>query len=149
MKFKSVSTLKYKIYPEINLVVDCWFGELTADKIVHEKLLQAKDPLWSFEYDTIADIRNTTFSNLKDEIDKVINYSKRDHRWTGNRRTAHITSTPDQVVFQMLLRNSLPKTFKNSFALFSTLEVAFDWLTIPEKEMLKVINDINQIISEQ
>lgn len=139
-----IKTLKYKIIPELNLIIDCWFGVLTFDKILASKLEQANDVNWNKEYHNISDIRNAIFSLSNEEAKKIIDYTKQDKRWQDKRKTAYLTNNPNQVVFQNLLEINKSREIPNEIQSFSTLGAILKWMQIDMSEFEK----INAIIIE-
>jgi len=139
-----MNILKYKIIPELKLIIDCWNGELTFDKILTSKLEQVKDQKWNKSYSNISDIRNAEFSLTDDEAKKIIDYTKEDIRWQHKRKTAYLTKNPNQVVFQKLLELNISKDIPNNIEGFSTLNAALKWLNINMRE----IESIKKIIEE-
>ena len=88
---KSDKTLKYIILPNLRLIIDVWFGEMTFEKILSSKLEQVTDANWSPEYNNISDIRNAEFMLSIDEAKKIIDYAKKDSRWSHKRKTAYLS----------------------------------------------------------
>lgn len=142
----NLQTLKYKILPELNLIIDVWYGAMTFDKILASKLEQVKDPKWNQGYNNISDIRNAVFSLKMEEAKKIIEYIRADTRWQFKRRTAYITKNPNQVVFQKFIEMAKSKEIPNEIESFSTLQAALSWLRIDDSEFKKidhVIADLN------
>lgn len=141
----AVKTLKYKIIPELNLIIDCWYGELTFDKILSSKLEQANDPEWNQAYHNISDIRNAVFSLSDKEAKKIIDYTRTDIRWQHKRKTAYLTDNPNQVVFQKLLEFNKSREIPNEIEGFSTLNAILNWLQIDMSEFEKINNIIREL----
>jgi hypothetical protein len=138
-------TLKYQIIPELGLHIDCWFGELTFDKILSSKLEQVNDSLWNQAYNNISDVRNAVFILNDEEAKKIIEYTKVDSRWQYKRKTAYLTENPNQVVFQNLLEMNKSKEIPNEMECFSTLYAALNWLNIDLKEMKRIKEIVEQL----
>ena len=118
---ENLVTLKYKIIPEYGLIIDCWFGELTFEKILEAKLKQANDESWNRTYSNISDIRNVVFKLSDEEAQKIISYTKQDERWQEKRKTAYLTNNPNQVVFQKLIDYHKAPEIPYKIESFSTL----------------------------
>jgi hypothetical protein len=142
-------TLKYKIIPALKLYIDCWYGKLTFDKILTAKLEQAKDSLWNREYNNISDIRNSIFTLSDEEAKKIIDYTETDTRWQNDRKTAYLTNTPNQVVFQKLLEFNKSQDIPNKIEAFSTLEAILSWLGIGKSNFNKINNIIIELAEEE
>lgn len=141
----SIKTLKYKILSELNLIIDCWYGELTFDKILASKLEQAQNAKWNQGYHNISDIRNAVFSLTNTEAKKIIDYTKTDMRWQHKRKTAYLTNNPNQVVFQKILELNKSKDIPNEIKSFSTLGAALNWIKIDMSEFDKINNIILEL----
>lgn len=141
-------TLLYKILPEHELIIDCWFGELTFEKILASKLEQTKDKNWNKAFDNISDIRNAHFTMKEDEAKKIIEYIKVDRRWLSERKTAHLTKKPNQVVFQTFLEMNKSKEIPNAIERFSTLNAVLKWLNIDKKDWVNIQNIMAELSDE-
>lgn len=143
-----IKTLKYKIIPELNLIIDCWNGKLTFDKILASKLDQVKDKDWNQAYNNISDIRNAVFDLTNEDAKKIIDYTKTDKRWQEKRKTAYLTNNPNQVVFQKLLEINKTQEIPNKIESFYTINAILNWLQINMSEYDK-INKIVTKLAEQ
>ncbi len=140
-----METLKYQILPELNLIIDVWFGALTFDKILAAKLEQVKDPLWNQRYNNISDVRNALFSLSNEEAARIIDYTRQDTRWQYKRKTAYLTENPNQVVFEKILEMNKTQDIPNSMMSFSTLQAALRWLQIDAGEYERIDGVIREI----
>lgn len=136
--------LKYCIFPELKIIVDVWVGEVTMEHVIECKLKQTNDENWDFSFSSLSDMRNASFPTDEDEVQKLIDYAKKDTRWVTKRKTAHLTNSPNHVVFQTLLNMNKPTEFGNKFGLFSTLESALKWLQVDLKDQYR----INKVLDE-
>lgn len=142
-------SLKYKILPEIRLIIDCWFGELTFEKILASKLEEAEDAHWSPDFDNISDIRNAVFSLSNDHAKQIIEYARSNPRWSHKRKTAYLTKNPNQVVFQTMLGLNKPIDMPNELGLFSTLDTALYWLGINRSELERIQEILTRLKEDQ
>jgi len=138
-------TLLYEILPDLNLIIDSWFGDLTFEKVLNAKLEQIKDTRWNQSYHNISDIRNAEFVLDNAEARKIIEYTKSDTRWQYERKTAYITDNPNQVVFQKLLEINKSQEIPNQMESFSTLKGALDYLLIESSEMDRIGDIIRKL----
>lgn len=130
--------IKYYIIPELELVIECWFGEITCEKIVSCRVKQSEDSNWDINYKTLCDTRMAHFPDAEAEVQKIIQYVEKNRKWAGKRITVHLTDSPSHVVFQTLMNIYKPRDFKNILGAFSTLDPALQWLNIDLKESSRI-----------
>ncbi len=140
----NVMPLKYKIIPDLNLIINYWSGRLTFDEIITSKLAQINDMQWNQKYNIISDIRNADFDHVEELSIRFIDFLSRHKRFKYKIKYAFLTQTPCQVVFQKLLE--LHKTHEILFQSesFSTHKALYCWLNIGTNKF----DRINKVITD-
>ena len=132
----------YHILPELNLIIDSFSGTFTYDEIITCKINQAKDSLWRSDYNVLADIRNLKITYTEDIIRSYAKPKGRVTEIISKRKSAALTLTPDQVVFEFILQSNTSLDLGIEINFFSTLNAALSWLGIDVKHLSK----LNRII---
>ena len=139
------SKYDYKILPDLRLIVSCYSGIISENEIMSLKESIKSDKAFHMEYNILDDFTDANFNISKDSFHRVLKWLIDNFAW--DRKSALLTSTPDQVVnimrFDSLNKDQLPNRIK----IFSTLPAALLWIGLsiddaPEIEMvLKKLRD--------
>lgn len=125
-----MTVVYYKIFPEKRLIIEYLSGSLGWADVVEMKEREVADLNYNSTYRVITDIRNVDISiDSLDDVYIYINYLKNNRRSVGERYTAIMTESTEQVVHSELLRasnNNLPIHLKT----VGTYETAFEWVGI-------------------
>lgn len=132
----------YKIVPELMLVIGKYTGQISENEIISlkDKIMHDKDFNW--DYNVLDDFSEADFNLSERGIEIVLHWLQ--DNFSSPRRSAILTSTPDQVVmitlFKHLEKNQLPMNIK----IFSTLSYALQWIGISEDNKQVIAEYINK-----
>jgi len=135
----------YKILPEFRIIIEFVYGQINYLDIMELKKAEIEHKDYNPNFNFIAVIQNAQISTTEDEISLYINTIKENSRIIGNRKSAILTSTPDQVVIStiyQLAAEMLPMNFK----IFSTIDSALSWIEMPRQSGLKIKSIIENLI---
>ncbi len=122
-----LSFQEYKIFPDLELVVDLYHGDLNLNGLIAFKRRQVLDTAFSPRYDLIADSRRSVLHFEPSDVELYADFVMQAGDVIGTRKTAFIADKPFQVVLATLFErfdNTLPHTFK----VFSTESAAISWI---------------------
>jgi hypothetical protein len=125
-----LSFQEYKIFPELELVIDLYHGDLDLKGLIAFKRRQVLDTAFSSRYDLISDNRTSVLHFEPQEVEMYADFVMQAGDVIGTRKTAFIADQPYQVVLATLFERSdspLPHTFK----VFSTPAAAIKWIAKP------------------
>jgi len=120
---------EYAILPEAKLIVEVLSGNIFLDDYIGLKQREATDNQYDLNYNFIVDMRETSDVGYSGDIDIFIEKyiaSVKKLQIVGERKSAFITSTPNQVMAFTIykLSSDLPITIE----IFTTLASALSWL---------------------
>lgn len=124
---------QYKILKEKSLILEYYSGRFDVDQLINCKKRIANDKTYDPNFNVIHDIRNLELLFEIDEVKKYVNLLSEDKRYLGERKSAMVTQTPDQVIISMgfeMLKENLPITFK----ICSTVEAACVFIGFSQDE---------------
>lgn len=133
------SKYDYKILPDLRTIVSYYSGIISENEIMSLKESIKSDKAFHMEYNILDDFSNANFNLSKESFHRVLQWLLDNFAW--DRKSAVLTSTPDQVVnimrFDSLNKDQLPNRIK----IFSTLPAALLWIGLsredaPEIEMV-------------
>jgi len=122
-----LSFQEYKIFPDLELVIDLYHGDLNLNGLIAFKRRQVLDTAFSPRYDLIADSRRSVLHFEPSDVELYADFVMQAGDVIGTRKTAFIADKPFQVVLATLFEhfdNTLPHTFK----VFSTESAAIGWV---------------------
>lgn len=134
---------KYKILPDLELIIDFFKGSFNYQEIIMYKIEQSKDPLWNEKYNILADIRNLELDYSQNDIVEHLAESRDAMKLQSKRRTAAITLKPKQVVFGVLVQQNLSEEVAMEVEYFSTIEAAISWLGCASSKKELISNTLN------
>ena len=138
--------IAYKILKDRSLIIECYSGKHNVDELIDFKMKVGSDPDYDPNFNIIHDFRNLIFDLEIEEVSKYIQVLNDNKKYVGERRSAMITQTPNQVTASLgfeLLKNELPVTVK----VCSTLDVALSFIKIPRKEWNEIFDLLNDLQS--
>ena len=122
MKFGS-----YKILTEERLIVEYHSGEINVDDFILSREIVSSDSAYSPDYDLIFDFRDVDMIVSPQDIVKFVDFFRNFSPILGTRKSAYLTSRPNEVVITTLFSRgigNLPIVSKT----FSTLGGVVDWM---------------------
>lgn len=134
----------YKILKAKNLVIKYYKGEFSLPELIASANFTGHDIDFKPTMNVVNDLRDSIIIAEETEIEKLINYYKENQKLYAERKVAFITSSPNQVVFGLMLTN-----FKNealiSINTFSTLSPAIEWVELPISDLEMIENCIDEL----
>lgn len=128
----------YKIFSEEKIIIEYFAGEVRWSDLVELKQKEIAESDYNPDFGVITDIRNAHLDlNALEEINKYLEFLHDNSKSIGNRKTAALTSSKEQVIHSEMLRmmkNNLPIDIKS----FSTLKAAFEWVEINAEVSAKI-----------
>ncbi len=124
---------QYIILKEKSLILEYYSGKFQIDELINCKKVIAKDRDYSPGFNVIHEIRNLDFLFEISEVTKYVKLLSEDKKYLGERKSAMVTQTPDQVIISMgfeMLKKNLPITFK----VCSTIEAACVFIGFSQNE---------------
>lgn len=138
--------LVYKIYPELNLILEVCLGSPSLEDLINFKKQEIKDLQYKGNYNIIVNISEIKLDTKYDyNFSKYIELINEESKLLLNKRhTAIYTKSPEQVVFGTLLKKTiedLPMRLK----IVSTLNVALDWAMVSLEKESFIKDEINKL----
>lgn len=130
----------YIILKEFNLLIECHSGNLDLDSYIDFVKKTTLDPLFSKNMNYFIDLSDVVITASIDDI-KIYNNFTEDHFQSDRkRRVALLTSSPNQMVFATLFKESNKQKLKE-IEIFSTQESALEWLnsSLDKIEILDIL----------
>ncbi len=90
-------TIRYRILPEIGLIIVCVVGDIKPDKLSQFLQEITSDPLFDSVYDNITDF---SFGNLEMDQNELLTFAeffKSIEAYNGHRREAYIVKTSSEL----------------------------------------------------
>jgi len=137
----------FKIVPEKKLIIEYLKGDISYDDFIQLKESQFSDKDYDPHFNILDDFRDANFLFNYTKVLDYIKYVKKSKIYYGNKRTALLTNTPNQVVistFFSIVKEELP--FKVDLLICSTLENAQNHLGISNDDDIKPILENFRIV---
>jgi hypothetical protein len=127
--------LKYKILPEKRVILGYASGHLQWKDIIMKKAEVGRDPLFDPSFNMLDDIRDAhILISEPAEVKKFYEFASSQKSYLGERNTALLTNTPNQVANSELLKMFGQHT-PIHFETFSTLEGAMNWVGLSPNDL--------------
>lgn len=134
--------LNYKILPEKRVILGYASGHLQWKDITMKKAEIGQDPLFDPSFNMLDDIRDAyIIMNKPADIKRFHQFTRSQKSYLGNRYTALLTKTPNQVANSELLKLFGQQT-PIHFGTFSTLEGAMNWVGLPPSSTSTILAEI-------
>ena len=139
-----VAYCEYKILEFDKLVIEVYRNEFTFDAAMAERMNVFNDINFCSGLNFLIDVRRTIYNvsyqstkNFRDFIVSSVNAKQMN-------KIAILTNTPQQVAAAMFFGYAQTELI-NNYNVFSTLEVALQWLKIDEKRTAVISSELNQL----
>lgn len=126
--------IRYKILPELRLVIEFAQGDVFLEDSINLKKQQMKDENFDASYNFIVVANNANMNFNEEQIEAYVSFVKSQAALIENRKSAIITSTPDQVVVYTIYDIAVEMLPMN-FQVVSTLETAMNWTNVPMEQL--------------
>ncbi|WP_306640294.1 hypothetical protein [Sanyastnella coralliicola] len=128
--------MRYRIYPDINLLVNQTKGKHSLEQILMNLLTFQNDPQFNPGLNVLSDYRGCEITSDKTDFDKFMGQHLKTNHVTSN--VAIITDGSKETALGMMY--SLKQT-KQTTRLFSSLEAACEWLDIDDERVMQFLHD--------
>ena len=137
---------EYTILPELNLIVEYFSGPIDAECVISAKKRIIDDPLFDQSYNVLDDFRDAIMDYSVEGIKDIIIWIAENHNYP--RKSAHLTTSPDQVVATTLFDKLKSTKLVINLKIFSTIESAINWVDINENMLDTIENAIATLKSD-
>lgn len=126
----------YHIIKDKELVVEVLKGPVKLHEYINLKKQQIEDEDFNSNYNFLIDIRAVEFvfsRETEKRMKEYLAFAKPIDALSKEKKTAIITSTPDQVVYSMI--NQSLDSRQITYNIFSTKDAALEWLNLSNEEV--------------
>ena len=130
----------YKILKKEKLIVEYHFGDINIADFINSRIMISSDSEYNPDFDLIFDFREVNMIVSQQDINKFVVFFKNYIPILGKRKSAYLTSKPNEVVITTLFSMNIKElsVLPNTF---STLEGVTAW--IGNKEInTQILGDI-------
>ncbi|NOQ28341.1 MAG: hypothetical protein GQ564_23510 [Bacteroidales bacterium] len=128
-----ISYSNFKIIPDKKLIIEYFSGKIELKDILELKRRESIEKEYNSNFNIIDDSRDAEFLLNQNEISTYVNHIINNKLINGKRNAAYLTKTPNQVVIATLF-DMLKKELPINVKIFSTVEVAMNWLELSEED---------------
>jgi len=136
--------IKYKILPELNLIIEYYCGKVNIDDIINHKKSEIEDIEYNPNYNFIGDLRDSELDVTQEDVFVYVSFLETNNKVSGQRKSAILTNTPNQVAFTSLFKHKSKKLPANN-QIFSTLEAAMEWLNLSKNHLTHIMGIIENM----
>lgn len=125
--------LNYQIIPDKKLIIEYYSGSITLNDLILFQHTISFNRKYNPNFNIIHDFREASLSLNEADVMEYIQFIKNSSKLCGVRRTAHVTSSPKQVVaitLFNLLKNDLPVNAQ----VVSTIYAAVNWVGLDPED---------------
>ena len=134
----------YKIITKEKLIVEYHFGDINIDDFMESRKVISSDQDYNPGFDLVFDFRDVNMIVGEEDIKRFASFFKEFNPILGKRKSAYLTSTPNQVVVTTLFSLEIKNTSIRPMT-FSTVELLVEWLNnknIDEDILTKIIEEL-------
>lgn len=129
--------IDFLIVKELKLIIEYYAGDIYLEDFIrtHDKKGNHSD--FNANFNLMVDFRDSTIHLTQPEIIQLVDYHKNSKILYGERKAAHITKTPRQVVAGMnfdIHNKKLPISIK----VFSTVGASLNWVNVKMDELITI-----------
>ncbi len=118
----------YKILPDKKLIIEYYSGEIFMDDFIElkKKISQEKD--YDPTFFSLLDFRDAAVTVGEQDMRRYLKFVKENSKVYGDRKTAYLTSTPDDVVVTTIFSTVVSETdVPINIKVCSTINAVIDW----------------------
>ena len=135
MSVMSSTKITYQIFPENKIILEKYIGVIYLEDYSQMKEQQFTDVNYRSNYNVIADFRNATFPRNKPMTELMAFFTEHKDRFS-QRKSALLVNTPNETSQAFFFSHSIGDAAPIYANVFSTMEAAFHWLGIFDKNLL-------------
>ena len=136
----------YKIIYDRPLIVEYYYGLITAEDLIYLKNVIRKEPDYNLYFNTVLDLRDCDLQINSEGLATIVDFFESSFEKTGIRKVAYLTSKPNEVVRATLYSILLGRSELNfNPNIFSTIEAVIGFFgeeIITEKELIEIIDEL-------
>ena len=139
-----VGLLSYKIFPDKKLVVECLRGIVYVEDYIELKKREIADKDYCPTYNILLDLLGSDFKIYDLELHKLVDFLKNNPVFSGKKKVAILTDSPNQVVTAELFR----LYYKNnnvSIRIASTLGTVTQSVGLNKNETQFILDTIKEL----
>jgi hypothetical protein len=123
-----LASKNYQIFPELNLIIECYFGNTTVNDIIEQRKSVITDKDYKTHYNTMLDFRESFLNFDINELEDIFDFIKK-NVYLENNKCAFVTSTPDHVVKAHIFKTRC-KSLPIHYEIYSTIKHAINYLSV-------------------
>ena len=131
----------YKILNRERLIVEYHAGDINVDDFIDSRRIISADSDYDPDFDLIFDYRDVNMLVKVEDVRRFMEFFKTFPQISGKRKSAYVTSRPNEVVITTLFSREITGTMIQSRT-FSTIKGAVDWINHKELD----VATLNKII---
>lgn len=136
----------YKIFSELKLIVNYYFGEVSVSDLKIRMQAISLDSAFSEEYDIVNDFRDCNLNVHVNDLISYIDYLQNEIRVITKRKSVLLTNKPNQVVLTTIFSNKLLNTQLTPLVC-STIDAAIPFLNkkgLDKKTLERMILELKE-----
>ncbi len=137
-------SVKYKIVPQYNLIIEFFYGEVTLSDILDAKRNKNTRSDFDPSFNHLIDLRQAKINIALSEIEEIAKFQEENKQFIQKRKSAFLTESPEHTSLAILFMLSM-QNLPISFEIFSTTKAALNWLDLwylNEKDYENLIADL-------
>ncbi len=140
------SHINYKIFTDKKLVLEYFCGNLSWKDLMENKRKLALEKNYDPTFNIIDDVRDAFIVYSEDDIIKFADLINSTKKLNGNRKTAILTDTPNQLINSITLDTVKHTPFK--LKTVSTLEAATKWVNAVSSDFQFIKASLDELKKE-
>lgn len=124
MKKQISGRYEYRIFPEKGLIVEKYFGGISASFIKESLQRLREDSLFDHGYHIVVDFRRSVMEITTDDLKGLVDHHEETYR-PGHGRTAILVDQARDTAFAILVKGRVKS---RALSIHSTVEGASSWL---------------------
>jgi hypothetical protein len=136
----------YKILHDRQLIIEYYNGLISAEDLIHMKVVIKEEPDYNFYSNTILDLRDCDVKIDMEELKTFIDFFKLNYEKKEIRTAVYLTSKPNEIVlatlYSVLAENAELNFNPNVFSTIEAIVRLFGEEIITKKEFIQIIDEL-------
>ncbi len=133
----------YTILKKEKIIVEYHSGDINIDEFINSRKIISSDINYNPDYDLVFDYRDANMLVKEPDIDMFLIFFKNFPQIIGKRKSAYLTSKPNEVVITTLFSLGIKDTYIHPQT-FSSPEGVIDWVNNKDLN----INSLRKILEK-